>query len=121
MRIIDQAADMLEHIGVQTFAAKTVIEQALGFSNDALYVIAGVLLYLIAAFVLRSSLRSFRPWLLLLGLGLANELNDMLVRGWPNRPAQLGESGKDLLLLLLLPSILMIVARTKPNLLARRA
>lgn len=120
MRIVDQGADLLSRFGSQVFAAKTAIERNAGFSNDALHLISGVLLILLCVFVLRSSLRSFRPWLALLGLALVNELNDMHVRGWPGRSTQLGESAVDIILILLLPTLLLVVARMRPNLLVRR-
>lgn len=120
MRIVDQGIGLLSHIGTEIFAAKTAIKQSMGFSSDALHIISGVLLLLVAAFVLRSSLRNFKPWLALLGLALLNELNDLHVRGWPDGSAPLVQGGKDIILILLLPTLLLVVARTRPNLLARR-
>jgi hypothetical protein len=120
MRIVDQAIDLLGQLSAEIFAAKTAIEHSTSFSNDALHVIAGLLLQLLAALVLRSSLRSVGPWLMVLGLALANELNDLHVQGWPDRPAHWGESGMDIILILLLPTVLLIVARMRPNLLIRR-
>ena len=120
MRIVDQGIDLLSRFGAQMFAAKAAVERSVGFSNDALHLISGVLLVLLGAFVLRSSLRSFRPWLLVLGLALANELNDLHVRGWPGGSTGLGQSAQDIILILLLPTLLLIVARMRPNLLARR-
>lgn len=116
MRIVNQGVDMLSHIGHEIYAAKAMVEHSIGFSNDALHVISGVLLHLIAAFVLRSSLRNFGPWLMVFGLALTNEVNDLHIKGTGNLYA----SGKDIILLLLVPSLLLLVARTRPNLLARR-
>lgn len=112
---------MLGYLGTEIFAAKMAIEQSISFSNDALHVIAGVVLQLIAAFILRSSLRSFGPWLMVLALELANELNDLYVDLWPDTAAQLSEGGKDIILTMFLPTVLLSVARMRPNLLARRS
>lgn len=120
MRIVDQGAGLLSSFGTHVFQMKTAIERSAGFSNDALHLISGVLLVLLGAFVLRSSLRSFRPWLFVLGLALANEINDLHVRGWPGRSAQLGESATHIILMLLLPTLLLVAARTRPHLLVRR-
>ena len=120
MGIIDQGIDLLSSFGTHVFQAKTAVERSASFSNDALHLISGLLLVLLGAFVLRSSLPSFRPWLLVLGLAVANELNDLHVRGWPGRSTQLGEGVVDIILLLLLPTLLLIVARTRPHLLVRR-
>lgn len=118
MGIVDQAIDFLSRIGAEILAVTRAIEHSLGFSNDTLYLIAGVALHLLAAFILRSSLRNFGPWLLVLALALVNELNDFHVQVWPDR---LGHGAKDIVLIMLVPTILLIVARKKPNLLTKRS
>lgn len=120
MRIIDQGIDLLGRLGTEIFGAKTTIAQSISVSNDSLHLIAGVVLHLIAAFILRVSLRNFGPWLLVLGLALINELNDLHVGTQSLGTAQFGEGGKDIILIMLLPTLLLIVARKRPNLLAKR-
>ena len=78
------------------YSAKMFIERAIAFHNDALHVMAGVILALIAAAVLRRSLAQWLPWLCVLLLELANEVNDYFIEPWPNEVAlQLGEIAKD--------------------------
>ena len=87
---------------------------------DSLHVLAGVMLQLAAARVMRTSVADFRPWLLVLGLELANEAYDLLVEHWPDPGMQWGEGLKDVLLTMFLPTILLLVARHRSGLLAGR-
>jgi Na+(H+)/acetate symporter ActP len=121
MGILDFIAGWLSRIGSEVFTVKMAVEQNVSFSNDALHILGGVLLQLVIAFALRTSLASFTPWLIVLALELANEWNDLYMEIWPNRAEQLGESAKDIILTMLLPTVLLIVARTRPKLLARRS
>jgi len=86
---------------------------------DSLHVLAGVLLQLGAAAILRTDVADRRPWLLVLVLELANEANDLLVEQWPNPGMQWGEGAKDVLLTMLLPTLILLVARYRPRLLVR--
>ena len=97
--------------------AKTFIEHTIGFSHDALHVMVGVCLQLLFAGLLRRSARSVWPWLMVLGLELANEWVDLHVEVWPQHAMQWGESAKDVLLTMALPTLLLIVARCWPRLL----
>lgn len=106
--------------GLDWFNAKTFIEHAIAFSDDALHVFAGVLIQLLAAAVLRRSVASWLPWLVVLALELGNEGVDLWIERWPDFAEQLGEGGKDVLLTLFLPTVLLLVSRMWPALLARR-
>jgi len=86
---------------------------------DSLHVIGGVLLQFAAAMVMRTDVASGRPWLLVLALELANEASDLLVEQWPDPAMQWGEGGKDVLLTMLLPTLILIVARRRPSVLGR--
>lgn len=90
---------------------KTFLEHASGFSMDALHVIVGVCLQLLAAAALRRGVGSPIPWLIVLAFELVNEWNDLHVEIWPDRPMQYGEGAKDVVLTMLLPTILLLVAR----------
>ena len=118
MHIIETTAGVLARVGADVFAAKIAIERSVAFSDDALHIVSGVLLQLGFAFALRSSLMSWRPWLFVLALELLNEINDLYMSKWANFWS---ESAKDLLLTMMLPTLLLAVARTKPHLLAKRA
>lgn len=104
--------------GVMTgwHGAKVFVEHSVSISHDSLHVIVGVLLLLAIAFVSRRPISSWRPWLWVLALILWNETVDLWVEQWPEPAMQYGESAKDLGLTMLLPTILMLVARFRPGL-----
>ncbi|MFM5907215.1 MAG: hypothetical protein ACKOPO_06485 [Novosphingobium sp.] len=100
------------------FAAKMFIERSIAFHNDALHAMAGVVLALLAAAVLRRSVAHALPWLVVLVIELVNEANDYFFEPWPNDVArQFGEIAKDIGLTMALPTLLLIVARLWPQLL----
>lgn len=103
------------------YFAKMFLERSLAFHNDALHVIAGLGLALVFAALLRRSLADWLPWLIVLALELANEVNDYFFEIWANEvPQQLGEIAKDIALTMALPTLVMIVARRWPHLLTGR-
>jgi hypothetical protein len=103
------------------FDLKMLFERSIAFDSDGLHVLAGVAVQLLAAALLRSSVARWRPWLVVLVLTLANEAVDLWVEQWPDAElsGQWGESIKDLLLTLALPTLLLMVARKWPRLLVR--
>ena len=98
---------------------KSLIEAIQVVSEDALHVIAGFLVQILFAAVLRRPLSSWGPWLAVVAILLFNEAVDFWVERWPSLAIQLGESVKDLLLTLFLPSVLMLALRFWPALSAR--
>lgn len=100
--------------------AKELLAHSSGWPMDTLHVVAGVAVQLAAAALLRCSLAEWRPWLAVLALELANEAHDLWVERWPSLPMQLGEGLSDLVATMLLPTLLLIVARHRPALLSRR-
>lgn len=102
------------------FEAKEAVRTGTGWPMDTLHVMAGVLLQLGAAALLRSSLASKWPWLVVLGLELANEGYDLWFERWPSLGMQLGESLNDVVGTMLLPTILWWTARRHPRLLGGR-
>jgi hypothetical protein len=111
----------IEALGYWWYITKTAAEHALGFSNDALHVMIGVSLQLVVARVMRVSAAHFLPWLAVLGLELLNEWWDLSFEIWPDHAMQWGESAKDVLLTMAVPSILLVVARRWPEVLSRSA
>ena len=99
---------------------KDGIEAATGLSRDALHVYAAFLAQLTAALLIRRSLAHPLPWLCVLLLAIANEYADIhrddLVEDW-----ELPASQHDLWNTMLLPSVLLVVARFAPRLMVRRA
>lgn len=102
------------------YALKQLAEHATGWPMDTLHVLAGVLLQLLTAWLLRTSLADWRPWLAVLLLELLNEGYDLWVERWPSLAMQLGEGLRDLIGTMLLPTLLLVLARRRPRLLARR-
>jgi hypothetical protein len=100
---------------------KLFVEHASGISMDALHIIIGFILYLLAALVLRRSAASGLPWLAVLVLEIGNEAYDLTIERWPNVGSQLGEGAKDVILTMALPTLIMLIARRKPGLLTAPA
>ncbi len=91
-----------------------------GLGLDALHVHAGVLGQLAAAAVLRRSVGSVWPWLLVLAAAVANEWWDLTYEIWPTRDEQWAESVRDTWNTMLLPTVLLILSRFAPGVLARK-
>jgi len=98
---------------------KLFIEHASGISLDALHVLIGFAVFLLAAQLLKRSVASPLPWAAILLLEIGNEGHDLLIERWPDPGSQLGEGAKDIILTMALPTLLMVVARWRPLLLDR--
>mgnify|MGYP006313853559 FL=1 len=107
---------MLDRIGKAWFDAKTFAEHMIGFSHDSVHVIAGVCLQFLFAALLRVSVRSLWPWSLVIALEVANEWADLHGEVWPDLAMQWGESAKDILLTMGLPTLILAIARFRPQL-----
>jgi hypothetical protein len=92
---------------------------ATGLDMDALHVHAGIIVQLLAALILRRSLRSPLPWLIVLATVLANEAYDLHYDPWPEaqRAWQMAESAKDVWNTLAMPTLFLLLARFAPRLL----
>jgi hypothetical protein len=95
---------------------KLFIEHSVKIDHDALHVIVGVLLWLVLGVVTRRPLSSVRPWLWVLAIIGWNEAVDLWVEQWPDPAMQYGEGAKDLLLTILLPTVLLLAVRLRPDL-----
>lgn len=95
---------------------KQYISMTSGLSMDALHVHAGILCQFAAALLLRRSLASPAPWLVVLGATLANEWSDLAFDTWPDRALQYGESARDLWNTMLMPTLLLLSVRFLPRL-----
>ena len=96
---------------------KLFLERSSAISMDALHLMAGFLIFVLAAVLLKRSLASPLPWLCVLALELCNEAYDLYAELWPSRASQLGEGAKDILLTMTIPTCWMLLARWKPHLL----
>lgn len=95
---------------------KLFIEHSVSIGHDSLHVIAGVVLLLALALITRRPISAWRPWFWLLALTLWNETVDLWVEVWPDPGQQYGEGAKDILLTMLLPTLLVMAARYRPDL-----
>lgn len=98
------------------YHVKMVALELTGVSRDALHVFAGVGGQIAAALLLRRTLSSPLPWLIVLGAEVANEAFDLTHESWPDRPMWPG-SVKDILVTMLIPTVLLLLARYAPRLL----
>ena len=98
------------------YQAKLFVEHSVAASNDSLHVIIGVLVQLAAALLLQRPVSSWRPWLVVLVLILWNESVDLWVERWPQPGMQYGEGARDIVLTMLLPTVLLLAARLRPDL-----
>jgi diacylglycerol kinase len=103
------------------YQVKLFIEHASGIGMDALHILVGFILFLLAARLLKTDAGSFRPWLALFLMELLNEAYDLHVEIWPNLGSQLGEGAKDIALTMALPTLLLLVARWQPRWLAEQS
>jgi hypothetical protein len=95
---------------------KLFVEHALAIDHDALHILAGTLLWLVLALLLRRPLTTWRPWLGAMAFNIWNEAVDLSLEQWSDRGWQYGETAKDLVLTIAVPTVLMFAARRRPDL-----
>jgi diacylglycerol kinase len=100
---------------------KLFVEHASGISMDALHILVGFAVFILAAQLLKRTVASALPWLAVLVLELANEAYDLHVELWPDPWSQFGEGAKDIMLTMALPTLLLVLARWRPGLLGSNA
>lgn len=98
------------------YQVKVALATAVGVSHDALHVLLGVLAQVVLALLLGRRLSHPLPWLVVLMAALLNEWSDFRLELWPDQAAQWGESLKDMLVTMLLPTLLLLLARYHPRL-----
>lgn len=99
---------------------KVFLERLTSVSHDALHIVAGMLVWLLLALVLR---RPITSWIPLIGTAVViviNELVDLWVEIWPERAMQAGEAGKDILTTILVPMLFFVALRTMPRLIEKQ-
>ena len=95
---------------------KLFIEHAVSISHDSLHLIVGVLVWIVVALVSRRPLTGWVPWAWTFAFIFWNETVDLWVERWPDAGMQFGEGAKDLALTMLVPTLLMLAARARPDL-----
>jgi hypothetical protein len=114
--VLQRLWQLIERLMLSWHGGKVFIEHSLSISHDSLHVIVGVELLLGFAMLQRRPITSLRPWLWVLAVILWNEAVDLWIEQWPQPAMQYGESAKDLLLTMLLPTVLLVAARLRPQL-----
>lgn len=94
---------------------KEAIELSTGLGQDALHIYAALLIQILAAAVLRRGIGHPLPWLCVLAAELVNEWLDL--RATPLGMRDVWASVHDLWNTMLLPSLLLLIARFAPGLL----
>ncbi len=95
---------------------KDWMEHASTLDMDALHVFAGSAIQILAALLLRTSLKSPWPWLMVFGVEFANEVYDYRYETWPDRDIQFAEGLRDMWNTMVVPTMLLLFARYGPPL-----
>jgi hypothetical protein len=98
---------------------KLWVSGASGLDMDALHVHVGVLAQVAVAVLLRKRLSSPWPWLAVAAAAFANEAYDFQYEIWPTRWQQFLESVKDVWNTMILPTVILLLARYAPGLFVR--
>jgi hypothetical protein len=102
------------------YQIKLAVIEATGLSRDALHILLGTGGHLLAGMVLRRSLASPLPWLCVLVAESLNEWWDLNYEVWLDRPMW-PESIQDMWVTMLVPTLLLLLARYAPGLLVQKA
>ena len=96
----------MDWVGLKTFAESS------GLAKDALHIYFAFLIQIGAAFALRLPLSSWKPWLMVLGIELVNELLDIvLTDDFMFQTWQLEAARHDVLNTMILPTALLFLCR----------
>jgi len=98
------------------YQAKMALEHASVISSDALHILVGSVLWLVTSAVVRRRLSGWMPWFAVLAAAILNEGVDLWVERWPDPLPQYAESAKDVVLTIIVPTVLMLAVRWRPNL-----
>lgn len=91
--------------------AKLFLMDHLHLTKDALHIYVALFLFLGSATLFQWSLKSWRPWLVVLAAALTGEAWDLRDSLFYGTPVVLGGNAKDVLNTLLWPTVLMMLAR----------
>lgn len=95
---------------------KLDLEALTGLEKDALHIYAAVALQIAVALVTRRTLGSWLPVAVVAGAAIVNEWADLSFSIWPDRGWQYRESIHDIVNTMLLPIVLLGLARFSPRL-----
>lgn len=95
--------------------AKFGLEQRIPFDADWLHLIIGPAILAAASVVMRKPMASWDPWLVVVALGILNELIDLIEGASVAPNAAYFESATDFLLTIAIPTAILIKARFFPR------
>lgn len=103
-------------------AIKVQATQIAALERDALHIYAAVFIQFAVALMIRRPLSHPLPWFAVLLAALVNEWADLTFEVWPegDRDRQWTESAHDLVNTILLPTVLLLLARYAPSLFVDR-
>jgi hypothetical protein len=101
-------------------AGKIAIEDSLSVSHASLHVFIGFLLWLGIAFVSRRPISSWLPWGATFAIILWSEIADVWTEQWPARLFFYDKMARDIALTMAIPTVLMVLARVRPQLFAKK-
>ena len=120
--MIEFATGLLLEAGDAVGQAKEVVEDwSLMTPGAAWHILIGVLAQLVIAAFVRRGIASFIPWGVVLAAETVNEVNDIYFRYWDERPYAVSENVTDAVLTMILPTILLVLARVRPQIFGLRA
>lgn len=101
---------------------KTALSETVGLSKDALHVHLGLVVFLAAVVVLRTTLGNWIPWIVLLAFEVFNEVVDLLHEHDGVRALDFLEAAKDIVNTMFWPTLVVVFARHRsPGVEARSA
>jgi hypothetical protein len=106
----------MQRLAIDWSQLKAFVQHAVGFSMDAIHVIAGVVLLFAIAALLRTSVARPLPLFIVLVIEIINEASDFWSEIWPDLGAQAGEAVKDLILTMAVPTLIFLASRYRPQL-----
>ena len=111
----------MQGLALDWYQVKLFVQHASGMSMDALHVVAGVILLFASALVLRTNVGRPLPLLIVLLVALVNEASDFSAEIWPELGMQAGEAAKDLILTMIVPVLIFLTSRYRPQLFAYKS
>ena len=111
----------MQEFALDWYQVKLFVQHASGFGMDALHVIAGTLLLFAVALLLRTTVARPLPLLIVLLVGVINEASDFRLEIWPQLEVQAGEAAKDIILTMFVPTLIFLIARYRPRLVAYKS
>jgi hypothetical protein len=118
--LLDTVLEALNGSAASWHESKLFVEQLIAICHDTLHLLAGVVLWLLLAVVMRRSVADWQPLAATAAVAILNEAVDLWFDIWPSAGRQTGEGARDLIVTLAVPALLFVVIRLKPSLFQTR-